>query len=77
MEPIHVEILLIEDNPDDAGLISRALKKDNLVKHLLHFKNGEEAIDYLENENVILPKLIILDLKMSLTDGFDVLNMLK
>ena len=77
MEPMHVEILLIEDNPDDAGLISRALKKDNLVKHLMHFRNGELALNYLQNENIILPKLIILDLKMPLVDGFDVLSKMK
>lgn len=77
MEPLHVEILLIEDNPDDAGLILRALKRDNLVKNLLHFRNGKEAFEYLDKENIIFPKLIILDLKMPLIDGFDVLNKLK
>jgi two-component system, response regulator len=76
-ESVHVEILLIEDNPDDAGLVARALKKENLVKHLLHFRNGEEALNYLLMENIVLPKLIILDLKMPLVDGFDVLKNLK
>ena len=42
-----VEILLVEDNPDDAGLAIHALKKYNLAKNLLHLRDGEEALNYL------------------------------
>jgi two-component system response regulator len=42
-----VEILLIEDNPDDAGLTIHALKKHNLANNLLHLHDGEEALTYL------------------------------
>jgi two-component system, response regulator len=73
-----VEILLIEDNPDDAGLAIRALKKHNLANHLLHLHDGEEALDFLFNEkNDAFPKLILLDLKMPKVDGIEVLRKLK
>jgi len=77
METGHIEILLIEDNADDAGLIVRSLKKVNSDKYLYHVKNGEEAVQYLTSDNVSLPKLIIADLKMPLLDGFDFLKKIK
>lgn len=72
-----VEILLVEDNPDDAGLTIRALKKHNLANHLLHLRDGEEALQYLFGENNAIPKLVLLDLKMPKVDGIDVLRKLK
>ena len=42
-----VEILLVEDNPDDAELTIRALRKYNLANHLLHLQDGEEALNFL------------------------------
>jgi two-component system response regulator len=73
-----IDILLVEDNLDDAGLTIRALKKNNLTSGLLHVRDGEEALDYLfsENENR-LPKLILLDLKMPKVDGIEVLRKIK
>ncbi|HYG00836.1 MAG TPA: response regulator [Chryseosolibacter sp.] len=73
-----VEIILVEDNPDEAGLTIRALKKYNLANHLLHLQDGEEAINFIFNENLAgLPKVIILDLKMPKVDGIEVLKKLK
>jgi two-component system, response regulator len=72
-----VEILLVEDNPDDAGLTIRALKKHNLANHLLHLRDGEEALRFLFNDENTLPKLVLLDLKMPKVDGIDVLRKLK
>ncbi len=73
-----VEILLVEDNPDDAGLTIRALKKHNLANHLLHLQDGEEALNFLFSEKITgLPKVILLDLKMPKVDGIEVLRKLK
>ena len=73
-----VEILLIEDNPDDAGLTIHALKKHNLANSLLHLQDGEEALKYLFSpEMKQIPKVILLDLKMPKVDGIEVLKKLK
>ena len=73
-----VEILLVEDNPDDAGLTIRALKKHNLSNHLLHLQDGEEALHFLFSKELNqLPKLILLDLKMPKIDGIEVLRKVK
>ena len=73
-----VEILLVEDNPDDAGLVIHALKKHNLTNNLLHLHDGEEALDYLFSpELTTIPRVILLDLKMPKVDGIEVLRKLK
>lgn len=73
-----IDVLLVEDNPDEARLTIRALKKNNLVKNLLHLSDGEEAIRYfLPEEKNPLPRLILLDLKMPRVDGIGVLRKIK
>lgn len=72
------DILLIEDNPDDAGLTIHALKKHNLAKNLLHLQDGEEALAYLfSGQMTTIPKVILLDLKMPKVDGIEVLRRIK
>lgn len=72
-----IEILLIEDDPDDAELTIHALKKYNLVNNLLHIDDGEKALDFLYGAEDIYPKLILLDLKMPRVDGIQILRKLK
>jgi len=80
----EVEILIVEDNPGDAELTIRALKKSNLANHVTHLVDGAEALDFLfgsgpySDRNLDkIPKLILLDLKMPKVDGLEVLRHLK
>lgn len=80
----NVEILLVEDNPDDAGLTIRALKKNNLSNHLVHLSDGAQALDFIfckgsyANRKIDdKPKLILLDLKMPKVDGLQVLKAIR
>jgi two-component system, response regulator len=77
MENRIVDILLVEDNEDDAGLTIRALKKHKLANDLLHLKDGAEAIEFLFSGNNNNPKLILLDIKMPKVNGIEVLQKLK
>lgn len=80
----HVEILLVEDNINDAELTIRALRKNNLANNLVHVKDGAEALDFLYGKGEYVnrdtkskPKLVLLDLKMPKIDGLEVLKILK
>jgi CheY-like chemotaxis protein len=84
MKNNEVEILLVEDNPGDAELTSRALRKKNLINKLVHVVNGADALDYIFAEGNYsqrnmndLPKLILLDLNLPKVNGKDVLKKLK
>jgi two-component system response regulator len=84
MSHTEVEILLIEDNPEEAELAIRSLRKYNLANKLLHIDDGAEAIDvifskgkYAGNKNPLQPKLILLDLKLPRVDGLEILRQIK
>jgi CheY-like chemotaxis protein len=80
----EVEIVLVEDNPNDAELALRALKVHNLANNLIWLKDGVEAIDFIfaqgqysdrSMENA--PKVILLDLKLPRVNGLEVLEKVK
>ncbi|HEY9000631.1 MAG TPA: response regulator [Mucilaginibacter sp.] len=84
MNDNKVEILLVEDNPHDAELTIRALKKSNLANRLIHVSDGAEALDFLFARGIYAdrnisnrPKVILLDIKMPKVDGIEVLRQLK
>ena len=70
------EILLIEDDADDAELTIHALKKHNLANPIVHIDDGEKALDFLFGSEQ-KPSLILLDLKMPRVDGIQILRRLK
>ena len=83
-EQQEVEILFIEDNPHEAELTIRSLKKHNLINKLKHIDDGAEALDFIFSKGIYTgrehsfnPKLIILDLKLPKVDGLEILRQLK
>src|SRR5688572_10488846 len=77
MEKHTVDILLIEDDPDDAEMTIHALKKHNLAQFVVHIDDGVKAFDYLFNSQKDLPSVILLDLKMPKVDGIQILRRLR
>jgi two-component system response regulator len=79
-----VDILLVEDNPDDIHLTLYALRQNNLA-HAVHVvRDGEEALDFLFGRGAYAahrvdqpPKVVLLDLKLPKVDGLEVLRVVK
>lgn len=79
-----VDILLVEDRPEDAELAMMGLTKYNLINKIEWVKDGEEALEYVFAEGRYSsrniedkPKLILLDLKMPKVDGIEVLRKIR
>lgn len=77
-----IELLLVEDDPQDLELSMRALRKANLSNHIRVARDGAEAIDALfppegMPQRQEAPKLVLLDLKLPKVDGLEVLRRIK
>ena len=83
-QPETVHVLLVEDNPADAELCIRALRKHNLANELVWVKDGAEALDFLFHDGayagrsgVDTLKVILLDLRLPKIDGLEVLRRIR
>ena len=81
---VAVEILLVEDNPSDVKLAMYAFQKNNIANSVKVLRDGAEALEYvfctgryLERKGHGQPKVILLDLKLPLVDGLEVLRRIK
>jgi len=79
-----IEILLVEDNPNDLELTLHALEKNNLANRIHAARDGEEALDFMFCRGVYgnrsfesPPKVVLLDLKLPKVDGLEVLRAIK
>lgn len=79
-----VEILLVEDNPNDVELTLHALKKNNIANRIEVVRDGAEALEFIFAAGAYAqrciqnsPKVILLDLKLPKVDGLEVLRQIK
>jgi two-component system, response regulator len=85
MNPNSVDVLLVEDNLDDAEGTIRELKRHHLANNLVHVKDGKEALEFLfstgrfekAGDPVSPPKVILLDIHMPKVNSFEVLRKIK
>ncbi len=84
MNEAQTDILLVEDNPNDAELTQRALKKSGLADRLVIVRDGAEALQYLFGEGAYAgrkvenrPRVVFLDLKLPKVDGAEVLRRIR
>ncbi len=77
---LPLEILLIEDNDQDAELTLRAMREYNMGNSIVRFFDGQEAMEYFfssKSDCIDIPRLILLDIKLPGISGLEVLKNLK
>jgi two-component system response regulator len=79
-----VDILLVEDNPDDIELTLHALRREHLVNNIFTVRDGEEALEFLfccgqykGRDFDHPPRMVLLDLKLPKVNGLEVLRRVK
>ena len=79
-----LEILLIEDNPSDVEMTLHAMRRNNLTNNIQVVRDGAEALEfifctgaYAHRSITTGPKVVLLDLKLPLVDGLEVLRQMK
>ena len=79
-----VLVMLVEDNIDHAELVLRTLEEHRIANKVLHFLDGQSALDYLyrrgefsESRDIERPQVILLDLRLPRVDGMEVLKTIK
>jgi len=84
MQRYEVEILLVEDDPNDVDLTLHAMEAGHLINRIQVVRDGEEALDYLfcrgtfsDRDRSCPPRLVLLDLKLPKVDGLEVLRQIK
>ncbi len=78
----EVELVLVEDNENDAELITRALRRHHLANKIVLLKDGAEALDFLLGKGAradddLPTKVVLLDIKLPKVDGIEVLRRMK
>jgi len=79
----NIDIIVVDNDPDDAELTTYALKACNSLLRMVHFKNGFDILHYLFEKSVDshqVPgdiKLILLDLKIPKIDGLEILKRIR
>ncbi|MEE4197061.1 MAG: response regulator [Bacteroidales bacterium] len=81
---LETEILIVEDNKNDAEMALRAFKRNNLTNNIYVVGDGEEALDFIyangkykDRAKSANPKIILLDLKLPKINGLEVLRKIK
>jgi len=84
LNPERAEIVVVEDNPDDIKLALRAFRKTDAAEHVTILRDGVEALEYLfctdryaHRKGEPPPRVVVLDLKLPLIDGLEVLRRVK
>ncbi|HXI64277.1 MAG TPA: response regulator [Gemmatimonadales bacterium] len=80
----EVEILLVEDDPNDVELTLRAFRARNLANQVFVARDGAEALDFFFSDKAhplrdigVTPRVVLLDLKLPKVDGLEVLRRLR
>ena len=78
-----LHILLVEDDDAHAELVMRSFEKHRVPNQVTHLSDGQAALDYLffrgefEDQNIELPHIVLLDLRLPKVDGLEVLRQIK